>query len=146
MASSSLGDVSIRVARREDIDAVLSLWEQAPSPAVGSTPDGLDSILLLIEHADDALFVAEHQGLVVGALIAVWDGWRGNMYRLAVLPAYRRRGIARRLVEAGHEALHAKGARRITALVAREEPAATGLWRAAGYQLDEDRVRFVRNL
>jgi ribosomal protein S18 acetylase RimI-like enzyme len=68
------------------------------------------------------------------------------MYRLAILPAYRRRGIARRLVEAGHESLRAKGARRVTALVAHEERNATGLWRAAGYHLDEDISRFVRNL
>jgi ribosomal protein S18 acetylase RimI-like enzyme len=145
MASSSLGKVHIRVACREDIDAVLSLWERARS-AAASTPDDTDGILRLIEHTNDALFVAEHQGLVVGALVAAWDGWRGNMYRLAILPAYRRRGIARRLVEAGHDALHAKGARRITALVAPDEAAATGLWHAAGYQLDENHLRFVRNL
>ncbi len=68
------------------------------------------------------------------------------MYRLAVLPEYRRRGVARRLVAAGHDALRAKGARRVTALVAPDDPPATSLWRAAGYGFDETHARFVRNL
>jgi ribosomal protein S18 acetylase RimI-like enzyme len=39
----------------------------------------------------------------VGTLVAAWDGWRGNMYRLAVLPEHRRAGIGRELVDAGYE-------------------------------------------
>jgi ribosomal protein S18 acetylase RimI-like enzyme len=145
MASSSDGVVEVRVATPQDVDAVLDLWDEARS-AAASTPDDTGSVLRLVEPAHDALLVAEHDGRIVGALVAAWDGWRGNMYRLAVLPAYRRRGIARRLVEAGHERLRARGARRVTALVAHDEPDAMGLWRAAGYQLDEEISRFVRNL
>jgi ribosomal protein S18 acetylase RimI-like enzyme len=83
---------------------------------------------------------------VVGTLVVGWDGWRGNMYRLAVRSDYRRRGIGLRLVDAGHEHLRSVGARRITALVGAEEDEATALWRAAGYERDEKIVRFVRNL
>jgi ribosomal protein S18 acetylase RimI-like enzyme len=68
------------------------------------------------------------------------------MYRLAVLPHLRRQGIATRLVEAGHEHLRRKGARRVTALVAHEEEDAVGLWERAGYRQDEQIARFVRNL
>ena len=75
-----------------------------------------------------------------------WDGWRGNMYRLAVRADRRRRGIARALVEAGHEHLRSFGAPRITALVGAEEGDAQALWRAAGYERDTKIVRFVRNL
>ena len=100
----------------------------------------------LLERDPGALLVAEADGEVVGVLIAGWDGWRGNVYRLAVLPAHRRQGIARQLVEAGHERLRAQGAHRITALVGGEEGAAHRLWRALGYQRDEFVHRFVRNL
>jgi len=75
-----------------------------------------------------------------------WDGWRGNMYRLAVREDFRRRGIASRLVEEGHRHLRAVGAPRVTALVGVEESDAAALWRAAGYELDEKIARFVRNL
>jgi ribosomal protein S18 acetylase RimI-like enzyme len=75
-----------------------------------------------------------------------WDGWRGNMYRLAVRADHRRRGIARSLVEAGHDHLRSVGAPRITALVGAGEEEAAELWRATGYEPDAKIVRFVRNL
>jgi ribosomal protein S18 acetylase RimI-like enzyme len=137
--------VSIRLATADDIPAVLALWESARSGAA-STPDSRAVVERLIDHSDDALLVAEHQGRLAGVLVAAWDGWRGNMYRLAVLPGNRRLGIARLLVEAGHDRLREKGARRVTALVAEQEPDAVGLWRALGYERDEYVVRFVRNL
>jgi len=141
---------SVRAARDEDIDGVLAVWEQGRS-AAASTPDDAESLARLIEHTPDALLVAESDERLVGVLVAGWDGWRGNMYGLAVLPPYRRRGIARRLVETGHQRLHAKGAHRVTALVAHGlvahgEEEAKALWRSAGYRFDEQMARFVRNL
>src|SRR3954464_5134010 len=102
-----MASAEVRAARREDIDAVLALWGEARS-AVAVTEDTAQSVARVIERG--TLFLAETEGRLVGALIAGWDGWRGNMYRLAVLPAYRRRGIARALVEAGHARLRELGA------------------------------------
>jgi hypothetical protein len=39
-----------------------------------------------------------------------------------------------------------QGARRITALVLKDHPGATGFWQAAGYELDHRVARFMRNL
>jgi ribosomal protein S18 acetylase RimI-like enzyme len=140
-----MAEPNIRVAAPEDIPAVLDLWALARS-AAAVTPDGRESVERLLRSSGDGLLVAESAGRIVGVLVTAWDGWRGNMYRLAVLPSERRRGIARRLVEAGHERLRAKGARRVTALVAHDEEEAVGLWRALGYEHDELIARFVRNL
>ncbi len=137
--------VEIRAATAADVVAVLAVWVEARS-AAARTPDDPRVVEQLLEHDPGALLVAESDGQVVGVLIAGWDGWRGNIYRLAVVPAHRRQGIGRRLVEAGHDRLRAQGARRITALVGGEEGAAHGLWRAVGYQRDEFVHRFVRNL
>jgi ribosomal protein S18 acetylase RimI-like enzyme len=137
--------VTIRPAHPVDIPAVLDLWEQARSPAA-ITPDNKPSVSSLIEHPDSVLLVAEHDDHIVGSLVVAWDGWRGNMYRLAVLPHLRRQGIATRLVDAGHEHLRSKGARRVTALVAHEEEEAVRLWETAGYQHDKQIARFVKNL
>jgi ribosomal protein S18 acetylase RimI-like enzyme len=121
---------------------VLALWETSRS-AASVTPDTAEALEALLDRS--LLLVADDDG-IIGTLVVGWDGWRGNMYRLAVRADQRRRGIALALVEAGHEHLRAVGAPRITALVGAEETEAQALWRAAGYDRDTKIVRFVRNL
>ena len=90
--------------------------------------------------------MAERDGEIVGALIAAWDGWRGNMYRLAVRQGHRREGIGIALTRAGEKYLCGRGARRVTALVAFEDEAAGAFWDSAGYPKDREIGRRVRNL
>ena len=137
--------VTIRRCRHEDAQAVLGLWEQDGSEHA-STTDRLDDVELLIEGSPAALLVAECDGEIVGTLIAAWDGWRGNMYRLAVSKGHRREGIGIALTRAGEEYLLSHGARRVTALVAFEDESAGAFWESAGYPQDREIGRRVRNL
>jgi ribosomal protein S18 acetylase RimI-like enzyme len=122
---------------------VLDLW--TASDAVQTPTDRLESLRVLWSVDPGALIVADAGGEVVGSLIAAWNGWRGSFYRLAVHPAYRRRGLATRLVRAGEQRLRARGALRLDALVADDLAAALAFWSAVGYELQADRRRFVRN-
>lgn len=136
----------MRRCRQADVSAVLDLWAQDRS-GHASTPDHLDDVERLIEaESPAALLVAERDGKVVGALIAGWDGWRGNMYRLAVRNGHRREGIGLALTRAGEDYLRQRGARRVTALVAFDDEMAGGFWEAAGYPADREIGRRVRNL
>jgi ribosomal protein S18 acetylase RimI-like enzyme len=135
----------IRTATAGDTASVLALWASSRSEHA-STPDTVDALKSLMSRQPDALLVAEIDAQIVGALIAAWDGWRGNMYRLVVSPTMRRRGIAKALVHAGQGVLARHGAIRITALVAREDPRARGLWESCGYDEDGVHGRFVTNL
>jgi ribosomal protein S18 acetylase RimI-like enzyme len=138
--------VAIRRCRRGDAQAVLDLWARERS-GHASTADRLDGVERLIAtDSPAALLVAERGGEIVGALIAGWDGWRGNLYRLAVRGEHRREGIGLALARAGEEYLHNRGARRITALVAFEDEEAGAFWDAAGYPQDQEIGRRVRNL
>ena len=132
-----------RHCRPDEVDAVLGLWSDERS-AAAATADRREDVEKLV--ADRAVLVAELDGALVGALVAAWDGWRGNMYRLAVRSGQRRRGIARALVEAGEASLRERGARRVTALVAADDDPATALWRAAGYEHNAHIARYVRNI
>lgn len=125
--------------------AVLDLWAQARSEHA-STSDRLDDVERLVADSPAALLVAERDGEVVGALIAAWDGWRGNMYRLAVRDRHRREGIGLALTRAGEDYLRRCGARRVTALVAFDDEDAGGFWGSAGYPRDREIGRRVRNL
>lgn len=137
--------IAIHKCRHEDARAVLALWAEARSDHA-STADRLADVERLIEDSPAALLVAERDGEIVGALIAAWDGWRGNIYRLAVAEGHRRQGIGLALTRAGEEYLHSRGARRITALVAFDDKPAGAFWESAGYPRDQAIGRRVRNL
>lgn len=135
----------VRTATIADVCRVLALWRHSRS-IVATTPDTEEALRALLERDPDALIVAEVDGEVVGSLIAAWDGWRGDMYRLAVAPEHRRRGIGSALVKAGEARLRALGARRVTALVGESDARAAAFWSANGYPRDDATVRHVRNL
>ena len=134
---------TIRLAEPDDVAAVRELWGGSRSEHA-VTEDTAERVGVAV--AAGALLVAVVDGAVVGALVAGFDGWRGNMYRLAVADEWRRRGIGRRLVAAGHDRLRARGAPRVTALVAFDDAAARGFWEAVGYGADPVMGRMVRDL
>jgi ribosomal protein S18 acetylase RimI-like enzyme len=121
----------VRTATVADVDQVLSVW--AGAGAHPTSTDDAASVGALVARDPDALLVAEIDGRMVGTLMATWDGWRGNMYRLAVLPDVRRRGIASLLVHEGESRLRALGCRRITALVLDVDAHAAGFWTEVDY-------------
>lgn len=139
------GAIAVRRCGHADIGAVLELWRDTRS-SHASQPDGQADVERLIESSPAALFVAEAEGQTVGAVIAGWDGWRGNIYRLAVRREHRRRGVGRRLTRVAEDYLHGRGVRRITALVAHDDAIAGAFWDAAGYPRDAEIGRRVRNL
>jgi ribosomal protein S18 acetylase RimI-like enzyme len=135
----------IRPARADELAAVLRLWQES-----GVTPpsvtDSIEGLTRLMSAPGGVLFVAFIDGLLVGSVIGGWDGWRGNIYRLAVTPEYRRRGIARRLVAEISEALFAEGAERLSALVEHEHRWAMDFWeslRDLGYEYDPRFARYI---
>ena len=138
-------DISIRLANHDDLPAVLRLWQEAEVTPPGPT-DSLEGLTRLIYSPGGILLVATLDGRIVGSVIGGWDGWRGSIYRLAVSPASRRRGIARELVAEISRALFAKGAERISALVEHEHAWATDFWDSLdglGYQRDPRFVRYI---
>jgi ribosomal protein S18 acetylase RimI-like enzyme len=140
------GAVAIRTGRSEDVGPVLELWQSA-----GATPkptDTQEGLAQLLASSQSVLLLAEVDGRLAGTVIGGWDGWRGNIYRLAVVPEYRRRGIASALMREVDAALQAMGARRISALVERDHPWAVGFWNAlerAGYRYDPTMTRYVKS-
>ena len=139
-----MSPVPIRTAKPEDAPSILDLWQRA-----GSFPtrtDNEESVCSLIAHDPTAVLVAVEGTELIGSLVAAFDGWRGMLFRVAVLPTRRRRGVGRALVAEGEQRLRERGAARINLYAIRAETSAIGFWNAVGYEPDDRCQRFVRNL
>ena len=73
------------------VEAILALWKETKSgPSITDTPDHLR---MVTQEAPDLFLLAEVDGRLVGSILGGWDNWRGHIYRLAVHPEFRRRGL-----------------------------------------------------
>ena len=131
----------MRTATEGDAAAVLALWRDAES--VVTVTDDLAAVQALIAHDGEALVVAEADDRIVGSVIGAWDGWRGEIYRLAVAPSHRRQGLANRLLDAAFESLQRRGARRLACIVVADDVLARGFWDASEFAAQVNRVRYV---
>lgn len=124
---------------------MLELWARARSPHA-TTPDNPEALSRLLDRDPGSLLVAELDGQLAGVVIAAFDGWRGSLYRLAVDPSSRRRGVGTELVREAERRLGAAGARRISAIVGEGDEPAIAIWAATGFEQDGATTRFVKNL
>jgi ribosomal protein S18 acetylase RimI-like enzyme len=124
----------IRSATPHDIEDVLAIWRSAGSAAAGTPPDTPELVAGLLARDPGSLLLAEIDGDgIVGTLIVGFDGWRGALHRLVVTPPQRRQGIARALVDAGHDRLRELGAVRVGVHVA-DDHGALSFWDVVGYE------------
>jgi ribosomal protein S18 acetylase RimI-like enzyme len=139
----------IRLCAASDCADVIQLWKDAD--ATPSVTDSAEELQRTIAGGNAIVLVAiDDAERIVGSVIGGWDGWRGNIYRLAVAPSARRFGIAAMLVnEVSRRLATEKGARRITALVEKAHPDATGFWdsmKSEGYELDPRLIRYIKTV
>jgi ribosomal protein S18 acetylase RimI-like enzyme len=136
--------IALRSATHDDIAGVLAFWNEAT--AEPSSTDDAAGITALLDHAPGALVLAVDGDVIFGTVVAGFDGWRGTLYRLAVAPAVRRRGIATLLVAEAERVLRAQGVRRMHLIVGRAGgSAAEEFWLSARYT-PTDQLRMVKDL
>ncbi|GAA1006139.1 GNAT family N-acetyltransferase [Streptomyces thermogriseus] len=111
-----------------------------------SISDDRDGVARLIARDPKALLPAEQDGEPAGTAGAGFDGRRCHLYRPAVRPGRRRRGIGSALPRAAEQRFAGLGGRRADAMVLTRDETAHRAWRAAGYRPEEQWRRWVRPL
>ncbi|HET6296861.1 MAG TPA: GNAT family N-acetyltransferase [Kribbella sp.] len=146
--------LTYRPATAADAEAVMTFWATAAEDS-HRPPDSTDAVLRLITRDPEALILAidnepvsdgVSDGLIVGSIIVGWDGWRCHLYRLAVAPTHRRRGIARTLITLAEDRFTSYGGTRADAMVLDDNADAHPTWTAAGYTPQPNWSRWTKPL
>lgn len=92
-------DIRIRTFCIEDYDKLIALWQDAGLPYKPNGRDRRDYIERELKSSAGIFLVAESEGELIGSIFGTHDGRKGWINRLAVAPAYRKTGIAAKLVK-----------------------------------------------
>lgn len=126
----------IRNYHREDREHVVALWQAAFSgDPPRNEPNGVIDRKLLVE--DGLFFVAVGGEEVVGTVLAGFDGVRGWVYHLSVLPEFRRRGLAGQLMDHAEAQLRSRGCSKLNLQVRTSNAGVVAFYESRGYTLDQ---------
>jgi ribosomal protein S18 acetylase RimI-like enzyme len=124
--------IAIRQFLLEEYDRVVAVWQQA---GLDIRPgDDRTAIARKLERDPELFLVACDGDQIVGTVIGGYDGRRGYLYHLGVLPRYRRHGIGRRLVEEACRRLVALGCPKLNLSVKNDNYAAIRFYEALGFE------------
>ena len=84
----------------------------------------------------DLMLVALEGDVIVGSIMAGYDGHRGWISRIAVLRSHQKQGLGRSLISAAEEQLAALGCTKVNLQVVDTNSVAVEFYRRAGYEVE----------
>jgi ribosomal protein S18 acetylase RimI-like enzyme len=90
-----------------------------------------------IAVGDGLFFVAVRQGIVIGTVMAGYDGHRGWIYSIAVRPADQKKGIGSALLTFAEKKLSSLGCMKINLQIMADNDAVQQFYQANGYFVEK---------
>ncbi len=127
-----------------DFDQVVALWREV---FAYDSPHNVPALVIekKLAQGDGLFLVARLDQSVVGTVMAGYDGHRGWIYSLAVLPDQRRNGIGSRLVHHAEARLAERGCIKVNLQIVEGNEAAAEFYERHGYQI-EPRISMGKRL
>lgn len=128
-----------------DYDEIVRVWTATGLSVRRKGRDTREAFAHQLAAFPDSYLKAVVKDRVVGVVFGTHDQRKGWINRVAVLPAYRRKGVAAALVRSCDRAIRAQGIGIVAALVEEDNTASAALFAKLGYQADVP-VKYFRKL
>ena len=116
-----------------DYPRIVTLWGRAGLSIRPHGRDGQPAFASQLAGGIQIVLGLEEGDALVGVIVVTHDSRKGWLNRLAIDPAYRRRGLGRQLIQAAEEHLRSQGIEVIAALIEDWNSASLALFARAGY-------------
>jgi ribosomal protein S18 acetylase RimI-like enzyme len=130
----SNSQIEYRYLQPRDYDEIVRVWQEA---GLTYRPQGRDSrerLTTLMSSWPQLSIGAFADGHLVGTILGTTDGRRGCINRVAVIPACRGSGIAKKLIEQCEKELYRVGVLVLFCLVEGDNEASQRLFESVGYE------------
>lgn len=128
--------MEIRPYAPADEQQVIELWRSVFAyPAPHNDPATTIGKKLAVQP--ELFLVADADGKVVGTVMGGYDGHRGWIYSLAVLPAFRRRDVGTGLMRRMEQSLRERGCMKINLQVLAANTDVIEFYKTLGFNVEE---------
>lgn len=138
--------IGVRVMSIDDYGEIYDLWINTPGMGLNSTDDSREGIKRYLMRNPASSFVAEDDGKIIGVIMSGHDGRRGYIHHTAVLPEYRRQGIAKKLVDSAMNALEQDGINKVALVAFEGNKTGNAFWENVGFAVRDDLVYRNKNI
>lgn len=128
--------LQIRACEPADEQAVVNLWTQVLADSAPHNDPRL-SLHSKLRTGDGLLLVASLDDEVVGTVMGGYDGHRGWLYSLAVLPQARRQGIGTALCRRLEQLLRERGCLKLNLQVRSDNSEVIAFYETLGFAVEQ---------
>ena len=136
--------IIIRAMDADDYPAVAELWRRTEGIGLNES-DTKDAVAVYLRRNPGMSAVCQsEEGVILGAVLCGHDGRRGYLHHLAVEPAHRGQGIARRLLEWCFERLHEAAVPKCNIFLFSDNESGASFWTRNGWSSRPDLLVFQK--
>jgi ribosomal protein S18 acetylase RimI-like enzyme len=113
---------------------VVDLWRRCNLIVPWNDP--VEDIQKKVDFQPELFFVALLNGQVIGSIMVGYEGRRGWLNYLGVLPDYQKQGYGRKLVERAIDELRKLGCLKVNVQIRNSNSSAVGFYKRLGFKGD----------
>ncbi len=133
-----MSKATFRKFRKTDTETVIKLWKQCKLIVTWNDP--FKDINRKLSIKDNLFIIGEMNKQIIASAMAGYDGHRGYIYYLAVLPEYQKKGIGSSLLSIVEKKLLQLGCPKINLFVRNTNIRVKAFYRMNDYEIQDSQI------
>ena len=133
-----MSEPTFRKFKKTDTDAIISLWKTCKLIVPWNDPR--KDIKRKLSIKDNLFIIAEINNKIIASAMAGYDGHRGYIYYLAVLPELQKKGIGSSILSIIEKKLYKMGCPKINLFVRNTNIKVKAFYKTKNYEIQDSQI------